>query len=145
VRVTAGTLVSWELSQLVHTYAARIDDRQPVDDLFTEDAVLLAPDPPDVLDPVREHAGRAAIAAATGSLPPTFHEIVGEVYDVDGDRATGRVACVAHHVVDPRTDLVWHLRYADSYRRADGRWRFARRELSIDLLETRPLKRARER
>jgi hypothetical protein len=137
--------VSWELSQLVHSYAARIDDRQPVVQLFTEEAVLLAPDPPDVLDPVREHAGRDAIAAATGALPPTFHAIVGEVYAVDGDRATGRIACVAHHVVDERTDLVWHLRYADSYRAQDGVWRFARRELSIDLIETRTLKRARMR
>jgi hypothetical protein len=137
--------MSWALSQLVHSYAARIDDRQPVVQLFTEDAVLVAPDPPEVLDPVVEHIGRDAIAAATGSLPPTFHAIVGEVYDVDGTRATGRVACVAHHVVDERTDLVWHLRYADTYRQVDGSWLFARRELSIDLIETRPLKRARMR
>lgn len=137
--------MTWELSQLVHGYAARVDDRQPVAELFTEDGVLVAPDPPDVLDPVREHQGRPAIAAATSALPPTFHAVVGEVYSVDGDRATGRVACVAHHVVDPRTDLVWHLRYADTYRREDGAWRFARRELSIDLIESRPLKRARAR
>lgn len=135
--------MSWELSQLVQTYAARIDDRQPVGALFTADAVLVVPDPPDVLDPVVEHVGREAIVAATSGLPPTFHEIVGQVYArVDGG-ATGRVACVAHHVVDDRTDLVWHVRYADTYRAEEGQWLFARRELSIDLVETRPLKRAR--
>jgi hypothetical protein len=137
--------MSWELSQLVQTYAARIDDRQPIGELFTTDAVLLAPDPPDVLDPVVEHVGREAIVAATSGLPPTFHEIVGQVLTIDGTRGHGRIACVAHHVVDERTDLVWHLRYADSYRQVDGTWLFVRRELSIDLIETRPLKRARLR
>lgn len=133
--------MSRELSRLVHTYAARLDDRQPIGALFAEDAVLVVPDPPDVLDPVITHSGREAIVAATSGLPPTFHAIVGEVYG----ESTGRVACVAHHVIDELTDLVWHLRYADTYRQVDGTWLFARRELSIDLIETRPLKRARIR
>ena len=133
--------MSWELSQLVHSYAARVDDRQPTGSLFTDDAVLVVPDPPGVLDPVIDHVGREAIVAATSGLPPTFHAIVGEVYG----ESTGRIACVAHHVIDGRTDLVWHLRYADTYRQVAGAWLFARRELSIDLIETRPLKRARVR
>ena len=135
--------MTWELSQLVHTYAARVDDRLPVAELFTDDGALVVPDPPDVLDPVVAHVGHAAITAATSGLPRTFHAVVGEVYAVDGDRATGRVACVAHHVVEPRTDLVWHLRYLDAYRAVAGRWLIERRELHLDLVETRPLKRSR--
>jgi hypothetical protein len=133
--------MSWELSQLVHRYAAAIDDGQSVVPLFTADGVLVTPDPPDVLDPVHEHVGPEAIAAATGGLPRTFHAIVGEVYE----GGSGRIACVAHHVIDDATDLVWHLRYLDSYRRVEGVWLIARRELAIDLIETRPLKRARTR
>lgn len=68
-------------------------------------------------------------------LVRTFHAIVGEVYD--GDR--GRIACVAHHVLDETTDLVWHLRYLDTY---EGGL-IARRELHLDLIEVRPLKRVR--
>ena len=131
--------MTWELSQLVHRYAARVDDGLGVGDLFTPDGVLVVPDPPDVLDPVVEHVGRDAIQAATTGLPRTFHAIVGEVYD--GDR--GRIACVAHHVVDPTADLVWHLRYADTYAQVEGSWLLARRELFLDLIETRTLKRAR--
>jgi hypothetical protein len=131
--------MSWELSQLVHRYAAAVDDRQSVVPLFTTDGVLVTPDPPDVLDPVHEHVGPEAIAQATSGLPRTFHAIVGEVYD--GSR--GRIACVAHHVLDEKTDLVWHLRYLDDYRQVDGRWLIARRALHLDLIETRPLKRSR--
>jgi hypothetical protein len=44
---------------------------------------------------------------------------------------------------DPVTDLVWHLRYLDDYvETADG-WRFARREVHVDLVERRPLEAAR--
>lgn len=131
--------MTWELSQLVHRYAAQVDDGLGVGNLFTEDGALVVPDPPTVLDPVVEHVGRQAIQAATTGLPRTFHAIVGEVFD--GHR--GRIACVAHHVVSSTTDLVWHVRYADTYRRDDDTWLIARRELSIDLVETRPLKRAR--
>jgi hypothetical protein len=133
--------MSWELSQLVHRYAAAIDDGRSVVPLFTADGVLVTPDPPKLLDPVFEHVGPEAIAAATSDLPRTFHAIVGEVYD----GTSGRIKCVAHHVLDERTDLVWHLRYADRYHQVDGLWLIARRELSIDLIETRPLKRARAR
>ena len=137
--------MSWELSQLVHRYAAAIDDGRSVVPLFTPEGVLVTPDPPDVLDPVIEHVGPDAIAAATSGLPRTFHAIVGEVYE--GDRASphGRIKCVAHHVIAPDKDLVWHLRYLDDYRQIEGAWLIARRELSIDLIETRPLKRARAR
>lgn len=128
-----------ELSQLVHRYAARVDDGLGVGALFTEDGVLVVPDPPDVLDPVLEHAGRDAIQAATTVGIRTFHEVVGTVFDGH----CGRIACVAHHLVKPDLDLVWHVRYADTYAEVDGTWLIERRELSIDLIETRPLKRSR--
>lgn len=134
--------MSWELHQLVHTYAAWVDDRRAVAPLFTQDGVLVVPEPPDVLLPVHEHVGHDAITRATASLehvPLTFHAVVGEVFE----GTSGRIACVAHHVLDQRTDLVWHVRYDDDYRLTDQGWRFARRALTIELIETRPLKRAR--
>jgi hypothetical protein len=135
--------VSWELSQLVHRYALTVDEGGDVAALFTDDGVLVSPDPPKVLVPTVEHVGHDAITAAMADLPKTFHAVVGEVYSVDAAGATGRIACVAHHVIAPDTDLVWHLRYADDYRQVDGRWLIARRELTVELIETRPLKRVR--
>jgi hypothetical protein len=131
--------VSWELSQLVQRYALTVEVRGPVGALFTEVGTDAVPVPPDVLTPAITHTGRDAITAAMADLPKTFHAIVGEVYDGD----SGRIACVAHHLVNPTTDLVWHLRYADSYAEVDGTWLFARRELTIELIETHAVKRSR--
>jgi hypothetical protein len=136
------------LLDVVHRYAAAVDDRrlEEAAALFCQDGVLGTPEPPEQLDPVHEAVGRAAIQqhlTALDAIPLTFHAIVGAVFDGDASTATGRIACVAHHVIAPDTDLVWHLRYADSYRHDDDGWRIASRRLSIDLIETRSLKRSR--
>jgi ketosteroid isomerase-like protein len=141
------------LADLVHRYAAYVD-AGAVDDvqaLFTEDAVMMVPEPPDRLGPVVEHhRGRIPDAmAALARMTRTVHEIVGEVYDAtaDPDRASGAVKGVAHHVLAGDTgtqDVVWRLRYADDYRRTDEGWRFVRRELTIDLIEARDVARVRE-
>jgi hypothetical protein len=141
------------LRDLVHRYAAGVDDRQfnSVAALFAPDAELLLPEPPDVLEPVRRHSGhqevRAAIAAVA-AVVRTEHAIVGEVYDA-GPRphsASGRIACVAHHWTqraDALIDVVWHLRYDDEYVLTGDGWRFRRRALTVNAVETRPVRRVR--
>jgi hypothetical protein len=141
------------LTDLVHRYAAGLDDRQfdSVRDLFTETAELVVPDPPAELDPGHRHCGHAAIRAAIAAVAATIrteHAIVGEVFDAgpQPDSASGRIACVAHHWShhgDQLTDVVWHLRYDDEYRRTDAGWRIAGRRLTINAIETRPVRRVR--
>jgi SnoaL-like domain len=142
------------LSDLVSRYAARVDDRQfdLAADLFTPDAELVLPDPPATLEPIHRQQGHVAISAAIAAVASTIrtqHAIVGEVYD-SGPRsgvARGRIACVAHHWVrhDEQTrDVTWHLRYEDEYRRAaDVEWRISRRALTIEAIDTRPIRRVR--
>lgn len=142
------------LADLVHLYAAAVDDRrfQDVVELFTETAELRLPDPPRSLDPVRRHRGRdgvrAALAALSG-LVRTEHAIVGEVYapgSQDADYALGRITCVAHHfsITDGEaTDLLWHLRYDDEYMRTRSGWRIHGRALTINAIETQPIRRLR--
>jgi hypothetical protein len=142
------------LSELVHRYAAHVDEHQfrSVAELFTISAELVVPEPPAVLTPVHVHRGREAIAAAVGAVAAvvrTEHAIVGEVYD-EAPRspraATGRIACIAHHWNrrgDEFVDVVWHLRYSDSYEMTDAGWRISRRELTINAIETRPVRRLR--
>ena len=135
------------LSDLVHRYAAGVDDRQfdAVAELFADTAELLVPEPPATLEPLHQHTGRAAIAAAVGAVATTArteHAIVGEVYDAGPRPATalGRVTCIAHHWIargDDITDVVWHLRYDDEYRCADTGWRITRRALTINAIEHR--------
>jgi hypothetical protein len=138
------------LSDLVHRYAANVDDRQfdAVAGLFTPAAELAVPEPPAALVPVHSHHGRDAIAAAVGAVAAvarTEHAIIGEIYD-EASRpgvAQGRIACIAHHWSrrgEEVVDAVWHLRYDDEYQLTD-RWRISRRALTINAIETRPVRR----
>lgn len=142
------------LSELVHRYAANVDDRQfgAVAALFTTAAVLVVPEPPADLVPLHVHRGREAIGiavAAVAAVVRTEHAIVGEVYDAarrSPGAATGRVTCIAHHWNrrdDEFVDVVWHLRYDDEYQVTDAGWRISHRALTINAIETRPVRRLR--
>ncbi len=147
------------LSDLVHRYAARVDDRQfdLAVDLFTPDGELILPDPPATLEPIREQHGHVAISAAIAAVASTIrtqHAIVGEVYDADprSGVARGRIACVAHHWIrhedlrheEQTRDVTWYLRYEDEYRCSAGtEWRIRRRALTIDALDARPIRQVR--
>jgi len=61
---------------------------------------------------------------------------------LDGDRATGELYCIAHHVTlsgGKRTLFIASLRYDDTFVKADGKWLFAERKLLVDWTDTRPL------
>jgi hypothetical protein len=142
------------LTDLVHLYASAVDDRRfdDVVELFTETAELRLPDPPRSLEPVRRHHGHEGVRAAMAAVAAvtrTEHAIVGEVYaarDNDPNYALGRITCIAHHwtVADGTiTDLVWHLRYDDEYMRTRAGWRIHGRALTINAIETRPVRRLR--
>jgi hypothetical protein len=42
------------------------------------------------------------------------------------------------------TDLVWHLRYDDEYLRTPSGWRIHGRALTINAIETRPVRHLRD-
>lgn len=139
------------LRDLVHRYAAGVDDRQfaTVTALFTATAELIVPEPPAALEPIHSHRGQDAIGVAVAAVTQTMrteHAIVGEVYN-EGPRpgsARGRVACVAHHWnqrAEELIDVVWHLLYNDDYELTDSGWRISRRALTINAIETRPVRR----
>ena len=139
------------LSDLVHRYAANVDDREfdDVASLFADDAELVVPAPPADLLPIHSHRGRDAITAAVGAVAAvarTEHAIIGEVYDAAAQPGTarGRIACVAHHWNERDVELVdvaWHLRYDDDYVLTDAGWRIRRRALTVHAIETRPARR----
>jgi 3-phenylpropionate/cinnamic acid dioxygenase small subunit len=140
-----------ELSDLVHRYAAAVDDRDldAAVGLFTATAELILPNPPERLEPVRNHHGRDEIRAALAvvtSVGRTHHDIASEVYTADAATAQGRIAGSAHHFsrrAEEITDVVWYLRYDDDYVRTGSGWRIERRALTIDAIETRPIRRLR--
>jgi SnoaL-like domain len=141
------------LSDLVHRYAAAVDDQdvETVIGLFVGNGELVLPEPPDVLTPVRSHRGPSAIGAALAAATKvgrTHHGIDSEVYTAGSnpDLAHGRIAATAHHWsrrAEGITDLVWYLRYDDEYLRAESGWLVLRRALTIDAIETRSARRLR--
>lgn len=141
------------LSDLVHRYAAAVDDRdvQTALELFSDDGELVLPEPPDALTPVRYYRGPDEVAAALAAaitVGRTHHAIDSEVYTPvsNPDVAQGRIATTAHHWSrrdEGIVDLVWYLRYDDEYVRTESGWRIARRALTINAIETRPARRLR--
>lgn len=130
------------LRELAEGYALGIDRRDSahVGSLFAEDATLVIPRIPESLEPVTELRGRERIERAIARVDMfvhTLHAVVGHVVELDGDRASGVVTCLAHHLRPDNTDWVWALRYHDEYVREPDRWRFQRRELWVDWVEER--------
>jgi ketosteroid isomerase-like protein len=131
------------IRELAERYALAVDRRDgaALGALFTEDGELHIPRPPESLDPVIQTKGRDAIERGIRVMDrfaATMHAVVGHVIELDADRATGVVSCIAHHVRDGK-DVVWALRYHDDYTREPDGWRFTRRSLHIAFLEERPV------
>jgi SnoaL-like domain len=64
------------------------------------------------------------------------------IFTLNGDRATGEVYCLAHHVTADggnRRLMIASLRYLDTFVKIDGVWLFAERLLYVDWLEERVL------
>jgi SnoaL-like domain len=150
--VTPDAETRLALADLVHRYAALVDDRRfdDVAGLFAKTATISLPDPPESLDPTVRHEGLDEIrdaVAAVAAVTRTQHAIVGEVYTLRSPgEAHGRIVCIAHHWSERDeqvTDIAWHMRYDDEYVRCAGEWFFASRALTIDAIEKRPGRRLR--
>lgn len=77
-------------------------------------------------------------------LGVTAHNVTNHLIGFDAaDRAQGEVYVVAYHRLPAEgggwEDLVYGMRYLDHYARgADGRWRFARRTVTLDWKQAGP-------
>ena len=138
-----------ELDQLAAAYASAVDRRDwdALSGLFTPGAVLVTADPPRSLSPVLELAGLEVITSAVQQLSTfarTFHHVTGSVWTpTSPDAASGRTTTIAHHVevADEPRSWVWHVIYLDQAVRAESGWLFARRELTVAMIEERPIAR----
>jgi SnoaL-like domain len=102
--------------ELVHAYAQAVDRRDAVGAaaLFSLEGELVVW-PEEATEPPSTLKGRDQIARALAGLDryrATFHEISSHTVRLDRDIATGRTACVAHHVSGPKEqehDRIWYL------------------------------------
>jgi ketosteroid isomerase-like protein len=137
----------WELRALSLAYAEAADRRDVAGFLavFAPDGVVEVYRPLRGDEPTgvfRGHGELARIPASLARWPSTAH-LVGDAayrWEADGE-ASGVVACEAHHVrpadgTGGTTDEVMTIRYHDRYRRADGRWLIAHRQVRVVSVRT---------
>lgn len=142
------------LRALSAAYAFAVDarDSDAFAALFVPAGELLVPDVPGDLRPVVRRAGPDELRQVPEGLRRyvrTLHLVSDQWFSFSGDRATGEVRGVAHHVSPaPRgrrgrdragTDTVWYIRYLDDYVRTDAGWRFERRALHLQWIEEHPV------
>ena len=117
------------IRELVFDYSTAVDDRnfQRINEIFCADATFSHADGRDAT------VGRDAIVdfyrVRTGLMGPTYHYPHSHRIDFsDDDNATGTVLAHAELALDATTYQVG-LRYADTYRREGGTWRFGSRTI----------------
>jgi hypothetical protein len=136
------------IRELIEAYAHCADRRDAKGQvaLFTADThfvvYMKAKDPTPSQDLHSRHA-LAPVFADLNKYAATMH-FVGQstIFTLKGDRATGEAYCIAHHLTvegEKRRVMVAHLRYLDTFAKANGTWLFAERLLYVDWLEERAL------
>ena len=123
---------------LLYCRAADRKDLALIRTLYTRDGV-------DSHGPYFDGSAEAYVQFLERSLPGvpyTGHHVCNHLISVDGEEGEGEVYALAYHLLpDGKDGLVEDLqlvRYIDRYRKEDGRWRFAKRAVSFDLLGQRP-------
>ena len=136
------------IRELVEAYAHCADRRDAKGQmaLFTDDTHFVvymnAKDPTPSLE-LHARAALAPVFADLNKYDATTH-FLGQstIFTLTGERATGEVYCLAHHVTvegGKRRLMLASLRYLDTYVKTEGTWQFAERLLYVDWLEERAL------
>jgi hypothetical protein len=136
------------IRELVEAYAHCADRRDAKGQmaLFTEDThfvVYMNAKDPKPSQEVHSRDALASVFAILNQYDATTH-FIGQstIFTLTGDRATGEVYCIAHHVtVDGGKRRLWvvSIRYLDTCVKVDGAWLFAERLLYVDWMEERAM------
>jgi hypothetical protein len=133
-----------ELNQLAYRYAAAVDacDVDGFLSVFSPEAQLRA-FAPGADQPFVVSNGHNELAHVPNAMRKRFtrtaHFMTNHLIDLDGDKASGSVLCMARHFyanTPGGTDLLVVIRYVDKYDRRDGRWLIADREIRFLWSET---------
>ena len=139
-----------DLRALVDEYALAVDDRDAdrFAGVFTPTGVLAIYEP-DEAEPVltyRGHDELRAVMKLLESYSATFHLMANHTCRLEGDRATGDVYCLAHHLTEEGgagRDTLMVIRYRDTYERTERGWRIAVRDVMRKWTEFHAAERAR--
>lgn len=137
-----------ELRELAFRYALAVDgcDADALIDMFSADGSVGGMDasvpsfegPEDL---------RLMIAQVDASFDRTMHNVYNQVFEVEpgASTASGETYCLASHIIET-PDGKWQIlemaiRYKNDYVQEYGRWKFRRRRLDVQWIETRPAQR----
>ena len=134
------------IRELVDAYAHCADrrDAEGQKSLFTEDTHFVVYMDGQGSEPTYALDGREALTPVFDDLnryQATMHFNGQSTIALDGEKATGESYCIDHHLftdAGERKLMVAWLRYGDTFRKVDGAWLFAERNLYVDWAETRP-------
>jgi hypothetical protein len=120
-----------QLRDLAYRYARMMDQMkfEWLPEVFAADGVLSGPS--------YEMSGHDALRQGLQGLDQfsaTLHGVLNTYFEIDGDRATGEVYCVANHVhevdgIPFKLDM--GIRYEDDYTRGPGGWVIQRRKFNM--------------
>jgi hypothetical protein len=136
------------IRELIEAYAHCADRRDAKGQmsLFIADAHFVvymnAKDPKPAMD-LHSRDALAPVFADLNKYEATTH-FLGQstILTLTGDRGTGEIYCLAHHVTldgGKRRLMIASLRYLDTFVKMEGAWLFAERRLYVDWMEERAL------
>ncbi|QIG80763.1 nuclear transport factor 2 family protein [Stakelama tenebrarum] len=137
----AELIAKEEIRELVCLYSRGVDrkDGALLRSLYTADGV-------DNHDVTYRGGAEGYVDFLEGAFPYmrySGHHICNHLIAVDGDRAEGEVYALAYHVIPDgkggSAEDFMCVRYIDQYRREDGRWLFAQRDVKYDYRSVRPI------
>ena len=129
------------LSRLVLRYAQAVDrlDIDAIIALMTSEATISTHHGDADNEAVSSMIGHEEIRTGMARLEryvTTFHLVGNQLFEIDGDDATGETYCTAHHVQQRDGvlhDMTMYIRYSDRFARAEDGWLFAQRKLCLDF------------
>ena len=141
-KALAELMAKEEIRELALLYSRGVDRKDPalLRTLYTADATDTHGDTFD--GPADKYVD--FLEQAFPYMRYSGHHICNHLISVDGDEGEGEVYALAYHVIPDGNDG-WQedlmcVRYLDDYRReSDGRWRFARRVVTYDMRNRRPI------
>ena len=141
-KALAELMAKEEIRELALLYSRGVDRKDPalLRTLYTADATDTHGDTFD--GPADKYVD--FLEQAFPYMRYSGHHICNHLISVDGDEGEGEVYALAYHDIPDGNDG-WQedlmcVRYLDDYRReSDGRWRFARRVVTYDMRNRRPI------
>lgn len=133
-----------ELRELALRYALAVDgcDADALLRLFTADGSVGGMDE-SVPSFTGEADLRLMIHQVDTSFNRTMHNIYNQTFEIEAAASTanGETYCLASHIIEG-ADGSWQIldmaiRYKNDYAHQDGRWKFKRRRLDVQWIETR--------